>query len=143
MGKLKIDHSLVTPESAQALLKICPFDAFSYVGGKLDITAACKMCKMCTKKGDGAIEYVEETKISVDKSLWNGICVYVDHCGDKIHRAIPCRFFDNERSIIIGKENDRVVFYTVTDADGEAFIGICNKFTRLAVNTFASGWIFC
>ena len=90
MGKLKIDHSLVTPESAQALLKICPFDAFSYVGGKLDITAACKMCKMCVRKGPaGVVTEVkeEETVPTVDKSLWRGICVYVDHDGGKIHRV--------------------------------------------------------
>lgn len=87
MGKLVINHNKITEESAQALVKVCPFGAISYADGKLDISSACKMCKMCTKKGDGAIEYVEETKISVDKSLWNGICVYVDHCGDKIHRV--------------------------------------------------------
>ncbi len=87
MGKLVINHDKITAEKAETLMKICPFGAISYTDGKLDISSACKMCKMCVKKGEGAIEFVEEIKASVDKSLWRGICVYVDHCGDKIHRV--------------------------------------------------------
>ena len=87
MGKLVINQNLVTKENAEELIKICPFGAISYEDGKLDISSACKMCKMCVRKGNGVIEYVEEVKASVDKSLWNGICVYVDHYGDKIHRV--------------------------------------------------------
>lgn len=87
MGKLIINQNMVTVENAQALCALCPFSAISYTEGKLYISSACKMCKMCVKKGNGVIEYVEEVKASVDKSLWRGILVYVDHCGDKIHRV--------------------------------------------------------
>lgn len=87
MGKLVINQDKITPDVAESLIKICPFGAISYDNGKLDISSACKMCKMCVKKGNGTIDYVEEVKKSVDKSLWNGICVYVDHFGDKIHRV--------------------------------------------------------
>lgn len=89
MGSLKINQNLVTPENAEALIKICPFGAISYADGKLDISAACKMCKMCVRKGPkGVIEYVEETAPEgIDKSLWRGVCVYVDHAGGKIHRV--------------------------------------------------------
>ena len=87
MGKLVINQDKINAEKAEALVKLCPFGAISYSNSKLDISSACKMCKMCVKKGEGAIEYVEEVKATVDKSLWNGICVYVDHCGDKIHRV--------------------------------------------------------
>ncbi len=87
MGKLVINYNLVTQQKAEALVGVCPFGAISYENGKLEISSACKMCKMCTKKSDGIIEYVEEVKNSVDKSLWKGICVYVDHCGNKIHRV--------------------------------------------------------
>lgn len=86
MGKLVINHNLVTPDKADELVKVCPFGAITY-DGKLDISSACKMCKMCVKKSDGAIEFVEEVKETVDKSLWKGILVYVDHFGDKIHRV--------------------------------------------------------
>lgn len=87
MGKLVINQNLISKDKADDLIKICPFGAISYEDSKLDISSACKMCKMCVKKSNGIIEYVEEVKASVDKSLWNGICVYVDHCGDKIHRV--------------------------------------------------------
>ena len=55
--------------------------------GKLSINAACKMCKLCVKKGPaGAVEYVEdEKKEEIDKSQWNGIAVYVDHVDGEIH----------------------------------------------------------
>ena len=46
MGKLVINQNSVTAEKAEALVKVCPFGAISYTGGKLDISSACKMCKM-------------------------------------------------------------------------------------------------
>ena len=88
MGTLTINQNLVTAETAEALVKICPFAAISYSDGKLDISAACKMCKMCVRKGpQGVIEFVEEEKQGIDKSLWRGVCVYADHIGGKIHRV--------------------------------------------------------
>ncbi|MBQ3114681.1 MAG: FAD-binding protein [Clostridia bacterium] len=87
MGKLIINHNLVTKEKAQELVKVCPFGAISYTDEKLDISSGCKMCKLCTKKSEGIIEYKEEVKNTVDKDLWRGICVYVDHYGDKIHHV--------------------------------------------------------
>ncbi len=87
MGQLKINHNMVSAAKAENLIKICPFGAISYEGGKLDISSACKMCKMCVKKGEGIIEYVEEEIQSVNKDEWKGICVYADHSAGKIHRV--------------------------------------------------------
>ncbi|MBQ7292735.1 MAG: electron transfer flavoprotein subunit alpha/FixB family protein [Clostridia bacterium] len=87
MGKLVVNHNLVTPEKAEALVKICPFNAITYEGGKIDITSACKMCKMCVRKGGGLVDFVEETTNEIDKSEWKGICVYADCTGGKIHRV--------------------------------------------------------
>ena len=86
MGKLVINHSLVTQEKAQALMELCPFGAISYEDGKLDISSGCKMCKMCVRKGGGLVDFVEEAK-TVDKSAWKGICVYADCTGGTIHRV--------------------------------------------------------
>ncbi len=86
MGKLIINHSLVTPEKAQELVSLCPFGAISYEGGQVDISSACKMCKMCVRKGQGLVSFEEEAT-SVDKSLWRGICVYADCSGGKLHRV--------------------------------------------------------
>ena len=80
MGKLIIHHNLVTPEKASALVELCPFQAISYTDGVLDISSGCKMCKMCVRKGQGLVEYQEETK-EIDKSAWTGICVYADATG--------------------------------------------------------------
>ena len=87
MGKLVINQNKINSLNAPELVKLCPFGAISYDGEKLDISSACKMCKMCVKKGGGTIEFVEEVKATVDKSLWNGVCVYVDHAGNDIHRV--------------------------------------------------------
>ena len=86
MGKLVINHNLVTSEKARALVDICPFGAISYEDGKLDISSGCKMCKMCVRKGQGLVEFHEEVQ-AIDKSLWNGICVYADASGGRIHRV--------------------------------------------------------
>ena len=87
MGSLIINHNLVTEENAKVLQSLCPFGAMSYVDGKLDISSACKMCKLCVKKSDGIITYKEDVKTKVNKELWKGICVYVDHLEGKIHRV--------------------------------------------------------
>lgn len=86
MGKLIINEKLVTPEKAEALVNICPFNAITYKNGALDISSACKMCKMCVRKGQGLVEFQEDVK-EIDKSLWNGVCVYADCAGGKIHRV--------------------------------------------------------
>ena len=86
MGKLVINHSLVTPEKAEALVSLCPFGAISYTDGKVDISAGCKLCKMCVRKGQGLVDFQEDSK-EIDKSLWNGICVYADCADGKLHRV--------------------------------------------------------
>ena len=81
MGELRIHQEKVTPQIAENLISLCPFSAISYENGKLDISSACKMCRMCVRKGPaGVIEYVEEPKPAegVDKSTWKGITVYAD-----------------------------------------------------------------
>ena len=87
MGKLVINKSLVTAEKAEALVKVCPFNAITYKNGELDITSACKMCKMCVKKGAGLVDFVEDEVKEIDKSLWRGVCVYADCSGGRIHRV--------------------------------------------------------
>ena len=84
MAKLVINQSLVG--NIQEVINICPFGAMEEKNGELLINAACKMCKLCVKKGPkGAIEYVEEVKESIDKDKWKGIAVYVDHIDGVIH----------------------------------------------------------
>lgn len=86
MAYLKVHNELVTDEIAKQLQKICPFNAIQYNNNTLEITAACKMCKLCVKKGPAnVVEYIEEKTETVDKSSWNGIAVFVEHNEDGIH----------------------------------------------------------
>ena len=87
MSKLVVNQKAVTPENAESTVKLCPFGAISYNNGVLEISSACKMCKMCVRKSGGIIEYVEEGSKDIDKSLWRGICVYADCSGGQIHRV--------------------------------------------------------
>ncbi len=89
MGQLKVNQNLVNAENAVSLVKVCPFGAISYGDGKIEISSACKMCKLCVKKGPvGVVEFIEDNNNdTIDKSLWRGICVYVDHDGEDIHRV--------------------------------------------------------
>lgn len=84
MAKLVVNQDKIT--NIEELMKICPFGAMENNGGKLEINASCKMCRLCVKKGPaGAVEYVEEEVKQVDKSLWKGVAVYVDHVEGEIH----------------------------------------------------------
>jgi electron transfer flavoprotein alpha subunit len=84
MAKLLIHHDKVS--NIEELIEICPFGAIEEKDGRAQINGACKMCKLCVNKGPtGAIEYVEERIDEVDKSLWRGIAVYVEHKDGVIH----------------------------------------------------------
>ncbi len=86
MGSLLIHNDKI--RNPAEFIKICPFNALEVSDdGKISINSACKMCKLCVRKSTGGeIEYIEgETAPQIDKSLWNGVCVYVDHTGGEIH----------------------------------------------------------
>lgn len=84
MGKLVINQEKIL--NIDELIKICPFGAMENNQGRLEINSACKMCKLCVKKGPkGAVTFQEENIKSIDKSKWKGIAVYVDHVEGNIH----------------------------------------------------------
>ncbi|MEG6585258.1 FAD-binding protein [Dendrosporobacter sp. 1207_IL3150] len=84
MARIVINQKLVT--SPEDLMKLCPFNAIEWDNEYLQINAACKMCKICVKKGPEGVFVCEEDKVEeIDKSLWKGICVYVDHVDGDIH----------------------------------------------------------
>ena len=86
MSKLICHQEKVNESNIQALVDVCPFGALENMNGTIEITAGCKMCKLCVKKGPtGVMEFIEELAVAVDKSLWKGIGVYVDHVEGEIH----------------------------------------------------------
>ncbi|MGM9973087.1 MAG: electron transfer flavoprotein subunit alpha/FixB family protein [Clostridiaceae bacterium] len=84
MGKLIFNQEKIVQK--EEFIKICPFNALVIENEQVTVNSACKMCKLCVKKGpEGAAIFVEEEKISIDKSQWRGIMVYVDHVDGEIH----------------------------------------------------------
>jgi electron transfer flavoprotein alpha subunit len=84
MGGILIHHERVS--DPQALIPLCPFGALCCSEGRLEITAGCKVCKLCVRKGPaGVFEYIEEPVAAVDKTEWSGIAVYIDHYDGQIH----------------------------------------------------------
>ena len=84
MSKLVIHQDKI--DNIKGFINICPFGALEEVDGKVQMNSACKMCKLCIKKGPkGAVEFVEDEVKKIDKTLWKGITVYVDHTEGEIH----------------------------------------------------------
>ena len=85
MGLL-IHEEKINAESAAALIKLCPFGALSYENGKLSVSPACRMCRLCIRKGPaGAITFEEEAKPVCDKSAWRGVAVFAEQTEGRIH----------------------------------------------------------
>ncbi len=85
---LIINHELISDENGRILQDLCPFGAISYENGKLEISQACRLCRMCVNKGpEGCIRYEEDKKDSADRSLYKGICVYADSDHGNIHKV--------------------------------------------------------
>ena len=87
MAYLKINHDKITEDVAKTLLEVCPFNAITYIDGKLDIGPACKNCKLCVKRGPkGAIELVEDAALAeINRDEWRGIVVFADFDGGNLH----------------------------------------------------------
>ncbi|ABR47045.1 Electron transfer flavoprotein, alpha subunit-like protein [Alkaliphilus metalliredigens QYMF] len=84
MGRLIVNQEKI--KNVEEAIKLCPFNAIESINGKVEINGACKMCKICVKKGyDGAFVFVEDDMPKVDKDLWKGIAVYVEHTEGVIH----------------------------------------------------------
>lgn len=84
MAKLVLNQDKIIDK--HQFIKLCPFQALEIKDGQVDVNSACKMCGVCVKKGPEGAAYLEKDKeISIDKSLWQGIAVYVDHVDGIIH----------------------------------------------------------
>lgn len=83
MGSLLINQDRIADK--EGFIKLCPFNALAIKDGNVTINAGCRMCMLCVKKSlNGEIEFKKED-LTLDKSKWNGICIYVDHEAGEIH----------------------------------------------------------
>ena len=85
MAEIIIHNDRISDFAAARAL--CPFGAIIEKNGSLEITAACRGCRLCVKKGPaGAFEFVENAPPpTVDKSEWRGITVVAEALGGKLH----------------------------------------------------------
>ena len=84
MSYIKINQEKATDRAA--LQALCPFGAIEEKDGKLEISAGCRMCRLCVKKGGGVFEFVDDSAPGVDKSKWRGIAVVAEIDADgKLH----------------------------------------------------------
>ncbi len=89
MGYIKVNQKKVSKEIAKKLQKLCPFNAFDYVDGKLSINAGCKICKICVNKGpSGVCEFIEGKKQEkIDKTKYKGITVLIQQRSSIAHKV--------------------------------------------------------
>jgi electron transfer flavoprotein alpha subunit len=128
MSKLIIHQDRIT--DIEEFIAICPFNALENNAGTVEVNGACKMCRLCIKKGPaGAAELEEDQVKAIDKSEWKGIAVYVDHIsGDinpitleligkarelanKINQKVYCVFMGHE----IGSKASELLHYGVDE----------------------------
>lgn len=86
MATIRIDQLKARNVDNKSLTALCPFSAIEINEDEININAGCKMCKLCVKNGPAGIFIYEEEEITgIDKSLWKGVTVYVDHNDGIIH----------------------------------------------------------
>lgn len=86
--KLTIHQEKVNQETAEAVIKVCPFGGLEYTNQRLNFTAGCKNCGLCAKKGPSGVvteEIVQDSTPRIDKSKWVGVSVFVEVDVDGIH----------------------------------------------------------
>lgn len=127
MGKLIFDIEKI--KDMGAFLKLCPFGALSFENGAVSANAACKMCKLCVKNGpEGAAKFVEDERPKIDKSLWNGVAVYVDHDEGKIH-PVTYELIGKARELA-----DKIGHKVVCVFMGSEISGLCNELLKYNVD---------
>ena len=84
MAYLKVNQQKAKKFGTKRLLALCPFRAFEETeSGGIVINAGCKMCRLCVKNAQGAVELIEES--GIDKSTWNGVSVFAEVVNGRLH----------------------------------------------------------
>jgi electron transfer flavoprotein alpha subunit len=126
MSYIKVNQEKLTKEIVENLIDICPFNAFDYEDSYLSINAACKVCKICVKKGPiGICEFIEETKELIDKSEYKGITVYIEQRNNEAHR-VSWELIGKAKELAL-KTNEQV-YAVVVGSDVEGIASEALKF---------------
>lgn len=86
MARIIVNQSKVNLQEAHEYPKLCPFNAIEFDGKEVRINEGCRICKLCVRRGpEGVFQFEEDVVVSIDKSKWVGVTVYIEHNGSKIH----------------------------------------------------------
>jgi electron transfer flavoprotein alpha subunit len=151
MGGIRVHPEKIN--STAGLEALCPFGAIVLnAQGDIEITAACKVCKICVRKGpEGVFEFVESQAAELDRSAWNGVLVYVEHGKEGIHpvtfeligkaREMADKTGQPVYAIFAGKDNgaaaQELLFYGVD----EVFVYDAPELEYFRIEPYAA--VFC
>ena len=86
MARLEIDQLKAREFGARRLIALCPFHALEETEeGAIALNAACRMCGLCVKNGNGAALLVEDQAPEADDEAWRGIAVFAQVVCGKLH----------------------------------------------------------
>lgn len=147
MGYIKVNQDKITEKVAKELIDICPFNAFEYEDMYLSINASCRVCKICVKKGpEGACEFVESQQVKIDKSLYQGIAVYIEHKDHIIHPVsfeligkaseLSKKTKEKVYSILIGHNVSKLAEEVLTYGVDDVFVYDDQAYTHFNVETY-------
>lgn len=150
MGGIVIHHERVS--DPQALLSLCPFGALCCNDqGQLEISAACKVCKICVRKGPtGVFEYIEEPVTTINKDAWHGIAVYVDHYDGEIHpvtfeligkaRELAQKIAHPVYAVLIGAQVQALAEEVLHYGVDEVFVYDAPQFEHFCIEPYAAAF---
>ena len=146
-----INQSAITPDVARQLISICPFGAFDYKEETLSVTAACKGCRLCVKRGPiGAISWEDEEKEAIDKSLWSSVCVLAEERDGKLHpvcaellgKARELASVTNEpvAALVIGHKTEGLVLELLSFGADKVFVYDEEELSEFKITPYANAF---
>lgn len=123
MSHIQIHQEKISDKAAAKAL--CPFGAIEEdARGQLAIGAGCRMCRLCTKRGGGAFEFVDDSAPGVDKAAWRGVAVVTELLADGSIHPVGLELLGKARELAakIGHPVQAVVIGASTGAAAESLL---------------------
>lgn len=149
MAYIKVNQDKVTKEIAEQLIDICPFNAFDYQDAYLSVNASCRICKMCVKKGPyGVCELIDNPKPKIDKSLYNGIVVFVEQHQNVAHpvsfeligkaKDLAKKSKEEVYALVVGDDVKHIALEALTYGVDKVFVYENNAFKDFNVELYTN-----
>ena len=108
MSRIIIHNEKV--QNISGVVQVCPFGAIEVSGNTLSINAACKMCRLCTKRYPEIFEFQESAVPQIDKSQWQGIAVTAELTGKNELHPVTLELLGKARELA-SKVNQKVLAF--------------------------------